>query len=397
MDQQIKLKRLIKKLNDYEGSGTSMISLLIPGNDKLHTITSLLTTEYGSASNIKNRVNRQSVEDAIVSVQQKLKLYNKIPTNGLIIYSGIINDKRVIIDFEPFKPLVSFLYKCDSKFHTNELSYLLQDDKSYGYIIIDGNSTLFGTLNGFNKNIIYEYSVNLPNKQGRGGQSQNRFQRIREEKRHNYLVKVGEFINKYFLGDNGPNVEGIIIAGSAEFKEVLYKSDLFDPRLKNIVISIIDIPYGSSSGFHEAIYKSKEIISNKKINDEITVLTTFFQEIEKDTNLFAYGYKNTMTALEAGASKILIISEKFAEKFAEKFKEINNNKNDSEDSDKIFDDLIENYQKYGTELIIVSDLSTYGNQFLQGFGGIGSILKYEYIFDYLENDCDDCDDFDDFI
>lgn len=378
MDEQIKIKRLIKRLNDYEGSGTSMISLLIPSGDKLAIINSLLTTEYGSASNIKNRVNRQSVEDAIVSVQQRLKLYNKIPNNGLIIYSGIINDKRVIIDFEPFKPLVSFLYKCDSKFHTNELLYMLQDDKSYGYIIIDGNSTLFGTLNGFNKNIIYEYCVDLPNKQGRGGQSQNRFQRIHKEKRHNYLVKVGEYTNKYFLTNETVNVEGIIIAGSAEFKEVFYKSDLYDPRIKKKVLSVIDISYGSSIGFNEAIFKSKEIISNKKINDEINVLSKFFEEIEKGSNLTAYGLEHTMIALEAGASRILIISEKF-------------------NNEEKFDDLIENYSRYGTELVVVSDLSSYGTQFLHGFGGIGSILKYEYIFDYFEEITEEIEDFDDFI
>lgn len=383
MNEQIKIKRLIKKLNDYEGSATSMISLFIPGSDKINSITSLLTTEYGAASNIKDRVNRHGVEDAITSVQQKLKLYNKVPTNGLVIYSGIINDKRILLDFEPFKPLVSFFYRCDSKFHTDGLLYLLNEDKSYGFIIIDGNSTLFGVLNGFSKNVIYEYCVNLPNKQGRGGQSQNRFQRIGKEKRHNYLVKVGEFTNKYFLSNEKVNVEGVIIAGSAEFKEVFYKSDLYDPRIKKVVLSVMDLSYGSIMGFNEAIFRSKEIISNKKISDEINILTEFFQEIEKDSKLITYGLKHTQIALDAGASKLLIISEKFPEM--------------NKEHEIIFDDLIENYSKYGTELVIVSDISSYGTQFLQGFGGIGAILQYPYSFDYFEEIEVDEESFDDFI
>ena len=40
----------------------------------------------GTASNIKSRVNRQSVLSAITSTQQRLKLYNKVPTNGLVVY-----------------------------------------------------------------------------------------------------------------------------------------------------------------------------------------------------------------------------------------------------------------------------------------------------------------------
>lgn len=37
----------------------------------------MLADEYGTASNIKSRVNRLSVLGAITSVQQRLKLYTK--------------------------------------------------------------------------------------------------------------------------------------------------------------------------------------------------------------------------------------------------------------------------------------------------------------------------------
>lgn len=61
-----------------------------------------------TASNIKSRVNRLSVLAAITSTQQRLKLYNRTPPNGLIIYCGTIltdegKEKKVNFDFEPFK------------------------------------------------------------------------------------------------------------------------------------------------------------------------------------------------------------------------------------------------------------------------------------------------------
>jgi len=43
----------------------------------------MLADEYGTASNIKSRVNRLSVLAAITSTQQRLKLYTK----GIYIYS----------------------------------------------------------------------------------------------------------------------------------------------------------------------------------------------------------------------------------------------------------------------------------------------------------------------
>lgn len=89
-----------------------------------------LTGPCLAASNIKSRVNRLSVLAAITSTQQRLKLYNRVPTNGLIVYCGTIltdegKEKKgawrtrgcervrseltsdvsaVNFDFEPFKP-----------------------------------------------------------------------------------------------------------------------------------------------------------------------------------------------------------------------------------------------------------------------------------------------------
>ena len=100
-----------------------MISLIIPPKDQVSRINKMLTDEYGTASNIKSRVNRLSVLGAITSTQQRLKLYNRVPDNGLVLYCGTIltddgKEKRVNIDFEPFKPINTSLYLCDNKFHT---------------------------------------------------------------------------------------------------------------------------------------------------------------------------------------------------------------------------------------------------------------------------------------
>ena len=131
-----KIKKLIKSLEAARGNGTSMISLVIPPKDQVTRINKMLGDEYGTgkfvarrfgsnarrrrsdlailsspslpASNIKSRVNRLSVLGAITSAQQRLKLYNKVPPNGLVIYCGTVitdegKEKKLNIDFEPFK------------------------------------------------------------------------------------------------------------------------------------------------------------------------------------------------------------------------------------------------------------------------------------------------------
>ena len=78
-------------------------------------------------------------QHAITSAQQRLKLYNKVPPNGLVVYTGTIvtdegKEKKMNMDFEPFKPINTSLYLCDNKFHTEALTALLADDNRFGFI-----------------------------------------------------------------------------------------------------------------------------------------------------------------------------------------------------------------------------------------------------------------------
>lgn len=55
-------------------------------------------------------------------------------------------EKKINFDFEPFKPINQSLYFCDNRFHTDALNELLDDDDKFGFIIVDGNGALYGTL-----------------------------------------------------------------------------------------------------------------------------------------------------------------------------------------------------------------------------------------------------------
>lgn len=122
------------------------------------------------------------------------------------------------------------------RFHTEQLACLLESDQTFGFIVMDGSCTLFGTLSGNNRVVKQIITVDLPKKHGRGGQSALRFARLRLEKRHNYLRKVAELATVHFITNDVPNVKGLVLAGLSLFKNDLSKSDLFDPRLSKVVV-----------------------------------------------------------------------------------------------------------------------------------------------------------------
>lgn len=49
---------------------------------------------------------------------------------------------------------------------------------------------------------------------------------------------------QFFISGDRPNVAGLVLAGSAEFKTELSDSDMFDQRLKAAVLAVVDVSYG---------------------------------------------------------------------------------------------------------------------------------------------------------
>lgn len=408
-----KIKKLIKSLEAARGNGTSMISLIIPPRDQIARVNKMLADEFGTASNIKSRVNRLSVLGAITSVQQRLKLYNKVPPNGLVIYCGTIiteegKEKKVNIDFEPFRPINTSLYLCDNKFHTEALTALLADDNKFGFIVMDGNGALFGTLSGNTREVLHKFTVDLPKKHGRGGQSALRFARLRMEKRHNYVRKVAEVAVTLFISQDKPNCAGLVLAGSADFKTELSQSDMFDPRLQAKIIKIVDVSYGGENGFNQAIELASDSLANVKFIQEKKLIGRYFDEISQDTGKYCFGVDDTLKAMEMGAVDILIVWENLdIQRFVLKNhstdeERILHLRPDQEKDKTYFTDkdtgveleLIEqmpllewfanNYKNFGATLEIITDKSQEGAQFVKGFGGIGGILRYQVDFQALD-------------
>jgi hypothetical protein len=106
-----------------------------------------------------------------------------------------------------------------------------------------------------------------------------------------------------------PNVAGLILAGSAEFKTELNESDLFDPRLRAVVIKTVDVSYGGENGFNQAIELAQESLLNVKFVQEKKLIQTYFDLISLDTNRYCFGVADTFKALEQGAVETLIVWE----------------------------------------------------------------------------------------
>lgn len=359
------LKKQLINLRDSKGNGTSMITLILPPKEQIPKAMKMLVDEYGTASNIKSRVNRLSVLSAITSAQHKLKTYKNVPENGLALFVGTIlennKEKKISIAVEPIKPINTSLYLCDSRFHVESLLEQFKENETFGFVIMDGSQTLFATLNSNVKKIHHSIHVSLPKKHGRGGQSSVRFARLRIEKRNHYVKKVAEYANSLYDKE-----EGYILAGTADFKNQLKESAILDKKIKDKILKVVDTNYGGENGLNQAIELAQDSLMQCRYLKERKILQEYFKALEED--LVVFGQSDTLRMLEDQIISKLIV-----------FDQIEGKYNDID----LIDWLLENYKNYNTELFIVSDKSTEGEQFKEGFKGIGGILKYKVYEDEI--------------
>ncbi|AIT54729.1 conserved eukaryotic peptide chain release factor [Melbournevirus] len=375
--ERFRLSRTIKFLESLKGNGTSLVTLVLPPGEQISRASQMLAEEHGTASNIKSRVNRQAVLTAISSVQQRVRTYRQVPETGIVFLGGEVElpDGRhrvVVYDIVPPLPISKKIYACDSSFHIECLSELLTSSDVFGFIILDGSSALFATLSGNTKKILHNFDVSLPKKHGRGGQSALRFERLRKEKRHNYLRKVAEAAASCFVEENICKIKGFVLAGSAEFKSKLLESDMLHKSIKEKVVGVFDVPYGGRQGLSHAIELSSDVLQGVGYTREKEILSSFFSEISRD-GMYCFGIRDTLQALDIGAVETLIVCEET---------------NELHEGELFVDWIAENYGEFGCQLEIVSPNTTESQQLLKGFGGIGGILRYSVEFQQSEEEED---------
>jgi len=308
-----RLKKILNTLASKEGRGTELISLYIPPGKQISEVMNMLREEYGTASNIKSTTTRKNVQDAIVRVQQRLKLFKETPETGLVIFCGAIPqngagseriETYVII---PPEPIHIYLYRCDSRFHTEHLQELLKEKEAYGILLIDSSEATIAILEGRRLEIVSELTSGVPGKTRAGGQSARRYERLREMRLQDYFRRVGEHANEVLLQKE--NLKGIIIGGPGPTKHDFAKGDYLNYQLKGKILDVVDTAYVDEQGVKEVVEKAPEIMKKVRYIEERRIMQQFLYEIGHDTGMATYGEEAVRKALEAGVVKTLLLSE----------------------------------------------------------------------------------------
>jgi len=354
------VRRLLQELKNVKGQHTALISFYIPKGYNITQALQQIQQEQFTAENIKSRVNRKNVTDALEKIVQHLKLFKKTPENGLIIFCGNVSEVESIQNIklwslEPPQPLTIKLYRCDQEFVTQPLEDLISIKDVYGLIAIDNNEATIGILKGDRYIILKKTKSGYQGKHRAGGQSARRFERFIEEQSHNFKKKVGEEATKIFM-PMLKELKGIIIGGPGATKVDFIEEGGMHHELKKKIIAVKDITYTDESGIRELIQVSKDELKEVQMIRQQNIMARFMLGLVKGTEPVSYG-EEAKKHLENGVVDILLLSEEIG--------------------DEKIDMLYEIAKKNKTKVELIPTTFEEGYQLYHTFGGIGAILRYK--------------------
>jgi hypothetical protein len=194
---------LLDRLSNLSGKcASSLVTMSVP---KGYNISQFIVEELGTATNVKDSHNRKSIISALKSIQDWCRdNFNKIPENGVLIFSGIERHGEDVFEIiSPKMKIKSFYYECNNRFHTERFRELFRVVNGY-IIFVSGEVTYIYRLeNDFVK--VKTISGNLIKRQSKGGQSAHRIERITEESRTNYITRIIDAIRENILRENVDN------------------------------------------------------------------------------------------------------------------------------------------------------------------------------------------------
>jgi peptide chain release factor subunit 1 len=356
----LEIEEQLDNLEEYSSTGTTLISVYIPADTSIQQMRTRIQNEKSQSQNIKSKQTRSDVLDALNRITKHLQSVPQTPDNGLAIFAGRPRnvDSLVSTIIEPPAPITTSIYHCGKSFQTDPLWKQIQaSDEFYGVILIDINNALIGSISGSSVTVHQTFQSLVPGKQSKGGQSQQRFARLRLEALHEFYKKTASAATE-LLPTDPAELDGILIGGPQHTRSDFIDEEYLHYTQQDAILYQGSVSSISQSGVYEVLENAQQAIKDSKIATENTKIERFMKNLTDNTAV--YGLEQVKTAMEYGAIDELLLA-----KETQKQMESNELKT-----------LTETITEYNGTITTLDCNSEKGHQFETVFTGIGAMLRF---------------------
>ncbi|MFP4523131.1 MAG: peptide chain release factor aRF-1 [Candidatus Nanoarchaeia archaeon] len=356
---RVHIKHFLREVEAVKGRHTELISVYIPAGYDITAKINQLQQEQGTATNIKSKQTRDSVISSLEKMIQHLRSFKKTPPNGLVVFSGNAAQREGQQDFkvwsiQPPVELNQNLYRCDKEFVLEPLKEILDDKIMFGLVAMDKRDGNIALLKGKNIIPLKELHSAVPGKHKTGGQSAQRFERLRTGAAIEFYKRIAQYMTEEFL-ESSKELQGIIIGGPGPTKHDFVEGGYITDQLKRKIIAVKDLSYTGDFGLKELVEKSEDVLAEEEVVHEKQLMRQFFETLAKESNRVSYGSADVLRHVNMGAVDIILISEDI--------------------DDATLQDYEDAAEQFGSTIEIISTETEEGSQ-LASLGGIAAILRY---------------------
>ena len=356
---KVHIKHFLKEVEAVRGRHTELISVYVPAGYDLNGKISQIQQEQGTATNIKSKTTRSNVIASLEKMIQHLRSFKRTPPNGLIVFSGNAAEREGQQNFkvwsiEPPIPLKQNLYRCDKEFVTEPLHDMADDKIIFGLVVMDKREGNIAILKGKTIIPLKDMHSAVPGKHKTGGQSAQRFERLREGAAVEFYKRIAQHMLDEFL-ESQTEIQGIIVGGPGHTKYDFVEGGYITDQLKRKIIAIKDLSYTGPFGLQGLLEKSEDVLAEEEVVKEKILMRQFFELLAINEKKVAYGYDDVIRITKTGATDIILVSEEVDEAR--------------------LDELEEQANLVGSTIEIISVETREGAQ-LKELGGVAAILRY---------------------
>jgi len=270
----------LKKLY-IKSPNKDVVTLYIASTTDIQKIWDLIKKEEPIIGNIKSRVTRQSIEQAFTHI--KTFLFH-IPTskNGYIIVAnadGLVwtGDIKVQKDW----------YWCGGEFYSSILEETLaMRFNPVGIINIETAEATIGYVST-SIEVLQHLTSGIGGKHGKGGQSQRRFEREREQEILMFFQRVADTSNKLFL--TSYPISKLLISGGGMTKQKFLDSKYLDYRLKEKLLATLNTQYCGEAGIRETFHLALPKLEQNAYAEEVKAVEGIFNRMGSNFDSIVYG------------------------------------------------------------------------------------------------------------
>jgi peptide chain release factor subunit 1 len=338
------LSAIIDSLEEKRGGGTWHISLYIRPDKSLQSVQNRIVQEISEAESIKSDDTRSRVQSSLGKIKDALSEYRQTPDNGMAVFASP-QDVHVLDDL-PFE-CPENRYHCGKEYILDPLTAGFDTGGSFGLIVIERGRGAVAVLESGRLTNVLEKESHVMGKQKAGGQSQKRFERLREQQKHEFYKSIQESAYATF---KPYDLDGVVVGGT------LSSAKEFEDGYVNHewnIIGTYSVDHGDEQGLEELVTRAESALLEEERKDEREAVDRFLKGLrEGDAE---YGRERVVTAIEQGRVETLLLSSNL----------------DVSDIRALSSDA----ENYGSNVVVVTPDYEDAQMFEQ-LGGIGAVLRW---------------------